>query len=103
MKKTVLILSSVFALSLSATTNNVETQQVANKVVVSSTSVDNLDIIGETAKVRKKGETAKVRKKGEVTKVRKKGEVTKVRKKGEVTKVRKKGEVAKVRKKNQVL
>ena len=47
MKKTVLILSSVFALSLSATTNNVETQQVANKVVVSSTSVDNLDMVAK--------------------------------------------------------
>ena len=51
MKKTVLILSSVFALSLSATTNNVETQQVANKVVVSSTSVDNLDMVAKSKKV----------------------------------------------------
>ena len=50
MKKTVLILSSVFALSLSATTNNVETQQVANKVVVSSTSVDNLDKFAKGSK-----------------------------------------------------
>ena len=40
MKKTALILSSVFALSLAATNNNIETQQVANKVVVSSTSLE---------------------------------------------------------------
>ena len=76
MKKTVLILSSVFALSLSATTNHVETQQVANKVVVSSTSVDNIDIISETAKVRKKGTISKVRKKGTISKVRKKGTIS---------------------------
>ena len=55
MKKTVLILSSVFALSLSATTNNVETQQVANKVVVSSTSVDNLDMVAKGEKGKPTG------------------------------------------------
>ena len=87
MKKTVLILSAVFSLSLSATTNIQSSPQVANKVVVSASSVGDIQ---EISKARKKLDQAKARKKLDQAKARKKLDQAKARKKLDQAKARKK-------------